>query len=412
MNLREANGNCLQKYITIVDDETPLEFCGIHSVVNVYTSSGFISFYVSVNVLWDTSCKVGFSVISEMIVTHQKLEENAKGIDPISIHTIIMSKIEIHTYKIFVAKYQGIQLKITSSGNVSFVNFDGPGFLSKKITGLVSSHVLHLSTYQCLLHLISKENQSLLYNIRYSGNMLPQNEINLNKSENISFNGSDLEYLKQLPDSSFRIYLLKSPTNSIVNLTITQFTFIDQPDPLCSHGGAAILENSNGTWIETKTFYNRNSDDKYVNWLTTSTIYANSNNVLLVLYSFKKYSSYEIGLTATHSYCRLTTISACESHFLGQTTSKLRTIISLNPDHCDIVQLSSGKYDVHEINKESRELTPYGNFPDCVHFIKFDQSAYGKILGHYRITGFNEGIHHPMFFLNTLGVDKEWFSGD
>ena len=137
---------------------------------------------------------------------------------------------------------------------------DGPGYMSPKIIVRKNRHhLLNITSFQCLFqliwHNISKDNQSMSGYLTFRSFPTGIRRIDLGENKNVRVKLSGVEYSKKLYTTC--TYLVKSPENSVINATITNFNYTGMANNKCKYGGVALFDWRLEMFEETLVLCNR-----------------------------------------------------------------------------------------------------------------------------------------------------------
>ena len=158
--------------------------------------------------------------------------------------------------------------------------------------------------------------------------------------------------------------------NSILNVTIANYSYFGEMDTHCLYGGVSFFEH--GAEIK-NTFSLCNTI-----WSIEKNIYFNSSEVLVIFYSDKEYSSTTINFQVSMSQCILIKIIPCEPKLhTGHITDEVKYHLSLYPSPCSLIQVSSGLYEINDNVEKNVAKRLMITYPVCVPlFLTIDQSVF------------------------------------
>ena len=158
-------------------------------------------------------------------------------------------------------------------------------------------------------------------------------------------NHSILVTSKELNDTEMKIIKFETQGDLFLKVTILQLNYTGNNHSSCGYAGITSYDIfSNGTFqkISTICHSNNNQEYKYRN------MYTGNSKMLLVLYSYKKYSNFSLELLVSISHCKISRINICQlKHHVFSKESKI--FFPVVKQGCMVLQLdyrniSSFKY--------------------------------------------------------------------
>ncbi len=396
INLLDLNGHCYANYIKLHAVRQFIFFyCGAHSDFDMYFSSHHLEFVANIKDAQISSFTSTISVISHSLVSNELLHSSSSNVhlQPQFIHKFTMKNITLFSYKVTTHKHQVVILYtlIGNRDNGHVTCFDGPGFLCRKSVFGGNHHVRKFSSFQCLIQVTQNRAQEQKEFINYTGQAVLSAELNVDRHKVI-----DLVYTNSScnKNNSICVFSLLSSAESIIYITVSNFTFTGQIERSCLFGGGSIYESYfPDSSKEIFLLCNRFIDETSSGWLTYRSILTNTSRAFLVLYTYEKYSSLSVGVKVTSSDCKLIRIIQCGLCCSLHQTYVEESIV-LDPFRCSVVQISSGHFYGHRSLDELvplRVMIPY--YQECFMMKKqynlqagnFDQRRFGfamRMCGH------------------------------
>ncbi len=303
------------------------------------------------------------TMISQGLIFHLRNQLSHINILSSAYQHICIKKLAIFMDKIVVEKFQTIcvHFRKGDSSVLFFVLFDGPGVFSKKY--VIDQGVIVTASFQCLfqaVHKISNNTSAQLWNVTYFGKNISMTRIYVQNTSQSSLHfNSDIFF--QTQNISPFVFLLQSPPQSAVNVTITRFTFSGQPENKCLLGGVSFYNPKETSWREEYAFCHKNLAENSTNWETARSVYSDTATHLMVIYVYKEYSVLNIAtilsftlykVVKLQNICEklitqpvdLTTSPSNKGFSSSDINSKVWDVVNLSPDHCTLLCLSSGLY--------------------------------------------------------------------
>ncbi len=198
----------------------------------------------------------------------------------------------------------------------------------------------------------------------------------------------------QTQSISHFVFLLQSPPETAVNVTITSYIFSGQPENKCLLGGVSFYNPKQTSWREEYAFCHKNLAENSTNWETTRSVYSDTAAYLMVIYVYKEYSTLNIDTVLSFILCKvIKLLNMCEKLMtqpVGLTTSpsnafttfefvaNLWNVVNLSPDHCTLLCLSSGLYRSFQNPLHAQQKLQFSFlFPnDCRIFVQLTQASH------------------------------------
>ena len=366
-------------------------YCGIYSNLINYpqnrnvsiTSTVFAGLRIKDTHIYNVS--IFYSVIDKkMIISLPKYKSFRRNF--VWNLYLEQNSIRVMKFNLVTKKYQVFLINFTVDSDVTVELFDGPGTRSSNIF-MYNQESHTSSTFQCVIHLWipSSKNLNAEYGYKF---VVMSNTV----SKIIRINDSFPFKTSHVPAEP---EIWKMVSHSNVNLTIENLTYKNYNDPECSFAGIAVYNLNNDTYTEVGTECFSPSDlGKYRHMYSYSreiptesvifdhlfahrNIYSNSNDTLLVLYSYRQYGNLSITIQLSTTECRPVTINTCALSYLCKIPNNemckrhKEEIKSLNFKHSQIstdfpVSVYPGQCFIFQMFAVIDRLTRSKAFTDCI----------------------------------------------
>ena len=331
-------------------------YCGIVPFFTLYPSSNKVTISVEVELyLVSFESIISYSVIgSHQIRSYQVKSKNM--VLPIEVLRFFIPELYFLRYELQVERYEILHISCNKS-EYSFIKVhDGPGMLDNILEPIVSEGDILLyttTTFQSVITLITKkigllDTTFLMYNTTMSRNkhktIYPQkNHSILVMSEN------------KLIDTEVHMIKIETLTKLYLNVTIHQMNYIGKNHSSCGFAGLTSYDiYTNGTFEKISTVCHSNNYQEY----TYRSIYTQNSEMLLVLYSYKQYSKFNLTLSVSTSQCKATTINICEfEHDPFHLESNIFFLV--NNQKCVVLQLNYGQGNMSLLTTSSKMKGKY-----------------------------------------------------
>ncbi len=422
-------------------------FGGLKSEFSVYLLGRFVSVELNqhVDFLHGTMFKYSSHVISRGLVANIKPHQKHQKFLLISSHKIIITELKVFALSIVVQKHQIINLQFNAfnQSKVCFLLFQGPGFNSPKSSVKKLEKRIVTNSFICLLqavlHTGSHVHGIQFKDVEYYGKDLLRTVVHANQNTSLK----ELFFLsgkhKKYNSSACSVYLVQSPHETVVNITIQEFKFIGEPENSCKFGGISFYDSSSNTTTEEYLFCNKHLTTSSLQWSVSRSLFSYTSTYLLVIYAHNEYCSLHTRLQVSHSPCKTIKLqNVCEKMIAykgrvnkyGGYLNLLNTllnedVLSLNSSSCIMIEFSSGLYKVlpekgeksmsylmiregsyptkccYSVHVKTSGITIshtaniFGDyFPGDNVYFHFDVIDSEKVLGNYTITGLEQSVPH------------------
>ena len=236
-------------------------------------------------------------------------------------------------YKLQVERYECIHISWSTVQTDIIEIYDGPGTLYNMLKPFVSENgkLLYTTTsFQSVVLLFTNNNTHSAF-VTYKTAML----MNMNKWVYVERNQFILiTSQRELTNAEIKIMKIEAEMELFFNITIHQMNYTGRNHSSCGFAGITSYDiSTNGTFKKISTVCHSNNDQEY----KYRNIYTQNSVVLLVLYSYKKYSNFSLVFSVSTSSCRAATIDICE---LEHDTLNLKSnrMFSIRKNKCVILQ--------------------------------------------------------------------------
>ena len=302
------------------------KYCGIVPSFILYPPSHTLAIVVTHQVKFDSI--ITHSVIdSGRITSHQVKSVNTAT--SVSMMKLFISESYFWRYELQVERYECIHISWYTVQPHFIEVYDGPGTLYNVLKPFVfekGKFLYATTTFQSVMFLFTKSNTYSAL-VTYKTTM----SMNINKRVYVERNESLFITSERVLDNA-EINIMKFETwmELFFNITIHQMNYTGSNHSSCGFAGITSYDiNTNGTFkkISTVCDSNNNMEYKYRNMYTQNPV------VLLVLYSYKKYSNFSLVFSVSISHCRAATIDICELEH-DALSLKSKRIFSIRENKC------------------------------------------------------------------------------
>ena len=311
------------------------KYCGIVPSFTHYLTPNRITIAIiieSYQVTFDTT--ISYSVIDAYKITSYHVDRTNSEV-PIRMIKPLNTKSYLLKYQFKVQRYEIMNILC----NISQYNFikvyDGPGILYNILNYLVTKSELVLyttTTFQCVLYLFTKWfNIKQLNFIAYDGTKSTKTQWKIYLPTNNSKCLTPEMYLSLTDVSLIKI---ETEGKQFLKIAIHQMKYTGIKYSSCLYAGITSYDKKgNGTFQKISTIcYSDEQEYRYRN------IYTENSVMLLVLYSYKKYSNISFNLSVSATECKATTINICELEH-DPLSLESNSLFSAKEHQCIILQL-------------------------------------------------------------------------
>ena len=298
---------------------TMYKYCGIVSSFTLYPASNKVTIAIIVEpyeVIFDTI--ISYSVIdSHKIISYEG--KRTKSIAPITLMKLLSTGLYLLKYQIEVERYERINI-ICNISQYYFINiFDGPGTLYNILKPFEGN--------EKMAHYTTTTFQSFVFLVR--------SQFEVSNSIFIAYNTSmSNKAQKELSNSEISMIKMDTEAQLFFKITIYQMEYTGIKYSSCGYDGITLYDiNGNGRFQKISTAcYSNELEYRYKN------LYTENSVMLLVLYSYKKYSNISLNLSVSTSECKAKTINICELKH-DKESLESTSFFSVKKQKCIIIQL-------------------------------------------------------------------------
>ena len=283
-------------------------YCGIVPSFILYLSFRRIILEISINSYQVTlDSIITYSVIDSYKVISCNLN-SIHSAAPITVLDFLIPNFFVLRYELVVERYERLHISSSVTQYYCIEVYDGPGTLYNilkpfTLKGEMAQYTT--TTFQSVILLFNKNTiffETLItYNASVSRN--PYKEIYMEKNHSVLLTS------KELNDTEMKILKFETQGELSLNVTILQLNYTGNNHSSCGYAGITLYDIfSNRTFQEIFTICHSNNYKEY----KYRNMYTGNSSMLLVLYSYKKYSDFSLELLVSISECKITRVNICE----------------------------------------------------------------------------------------------------
>ena len=316
------------------------QYCGIVPSFTLYLSSNKVKLDIYVDYLITFSSTISHSVIdSYKIKSYPVKSNNSITITPISMIEILICESYLLKYEVQVQSFEILNVLCNVSQYELIEVYDGPGELYNKLEPFASKGNMALfttTTFQTFIILCTKKKgyyHTLFITYNTEMSMSPQKYIYVEKNH-IQLITSEME----LNNSEIKIMKIKTEEHSFFNISVNHMEYKGKNHSLCGFAGVTACDiTGNGSFSKILTICHNNNNQEY----RYRNIYTQNSVILLIIYSYKKYSNFNVTLSVNTTQCKVTMMNICElphDPLWLESTS----YFSIRKHNCIVLQLGHG----------------------------------------------------------------------
>ena len=283
-----------------------IEYCGIHSEIRIFPPNTNVTINFTVGRLTKFSTIFFHSIMdSNNVITIPNLKHDLSNINRWTI-CFLKTHVYLQKFMLRVNTYQYLVINVTGCRNCSVKILDGPDFISPSLKpfyfqGNHNNYQLYLiSSFQCVIY-VYHYNEITINEIfqHSSGRMKSEKNVLISPFKNVShFTFPNNQYC-----SHRNVCMIRFQTNVGYRLNVSMRSMYntDQDDILCSYAGLSMYDIINQSYMDIDTICQP----------TKRNIYSNMSRMLLVYYSFTKYSSFRVELIFSTTMCKMVELNLC-----------------------------------------------------------------------------------------------------
>ncbi len=381
--------SCYTNYLEIhqVKRKTGFVYCGIHADFNLYSLHNHVNVTANLREAYPLVFSFIASAFSKQLVFNEMSNPKPK-LYPMVVHHIMFCHAVLSTYRVTTQKFMTLILNISKTIRTSIFLYDGPGIKSDRVEPLISPNRVSLGTYQCLLQFRESSSTFSMQNIKYKGKVFFNKVVLANISMSMS-----IHYPPQVCVGLYCVVYLHSPQNSILNISLWNVVFTGPQNGDCNFGGISIMNLFEEIFEFCENGVYRTIVDSH--WHRV--VYTEYSSGVLLLHSYKEYSSFNCHLNISAANCELIKLATCGDYQLKVVGMErvlgtyFTFVQSLDPKKCTVVQVSSGLHDKNkmltiEMNDAYMGYTNGFIYPICKAVeLKLDQTKYKKFAAYFQV---------------------------
>ena len=305
------SGNVSVKSFNLGNEDSPITYCGIRTYLVAYPHYNNVSIQMSVRHYVKYFVLAIYNVIDYNISLSCKVLRDNNSLVPDFVIYTIPSKMFSQKFHLQVPKWQIMNIIVHLSNIISIWTLDGPGTVSSNFRNIFqksSKYQFLTSSYHYLMYIEMALNYKtqIIYFKPHTRKINKVISVRKNTAKTTSFN---LLYPESICSKNLEVCILKIQTSeqTKINITITHLS-IDQEDlnEGCLFHGLSVYDHLNTTKDELSTICIV-SFSRYRH----RNIYSKTNDLLLVLYSFKAEGSMNVNFLVSNTYCNVIQIDTC-----------------------------------------------------------------------------------------------------
>ena len=327
------------------------KYCGVIPSFTIYPPSNRIIVDIVIG-----SYDVTFDfIMSHSVIDFEKLisypRKNNYSEIPITVIKFSTSGSYLLRYELQGEMYEIIHILCNVSQHSFMEVYDGPGTLYNLLEPFILSFEMVLyktTTFQSIILLQTKN--SISY---YAVTIMYIKSFSINQHKEIYVQNNSVQLTsEELTDNTIQILKIEVKVGLFVNITILQINYTGNNHSSCGLAGVTsydIIKNGTFKKISTVCHSSNSLEYKYRN------IYSQNSVMLLVLYSFKRYSNFTFKLLVSTSKCKATTINICDlKHDPLNLESK--KLFFIKRQSCIVLQLDYGQGNISSFNLNKNHL--------------------------------------------------------
>lgn len=316
----------LQNIVSRSNTQHLYTFCGKHSKITVYAGPDS-DVQVAHFHLVHTSVNISFTLVSVGIL-QSKDYPHTQPVYLTETLQVLALNMTLYTFVVHMQKYLRACVQVTNFGKHSSYSIllDGPGYLSEYLTANKATLNAGIcgSSHQFLLQIFC------VYSVSFFNINISLSTRNPDSSEVfIPYNSSSIcMFSKRQPGDKTEFYLVRLYTHPDhhLNVTVRSVDYIGLETILCFYGGIAFFDMKNNTQTESALICSNKTLGSHWN------IYSSEHTMLMVIYSYKHYSTIKTFFQISRTSCRKTRVNIC----------KLLTMCQKDKRECIDLHVESG----------------------------------------------------------------------
>lgn len=284
-------------------------FCGQHSTFSLYPSFSAVDVRIIAFRPDDLTLTVIYSVVDNKNTIHS-LTSLTQDPKPYITHTI-GGDCAVLSYCIKVQKVKHV---VIYTADLKVVIYDGPGFLSP-IVKPNRSNVVSASSFECTVQVLYEINKT--HPVRFDSNLISTVQVHHQSSENQTGVVFDLPWPKY--DTIPSVVSIQAETGLQINATVLVMRCIGLASITCKYAGLTAAEAfPHGYKEHVVMCHNHNISSR-----PYKSFFSSNSSLIVILFSFKHYSSSVASLVVSGTSCKGTQIDICTfNNLCGLSTTK------------------------------------------------------------------------------------------
>ena len=338
------------------------QYCGIFPSFKIYLSSRKVTLQIGVGEFVHFSSMISHSVTDShkiksyhVIMLSKSKVINKNSVTPISVMRFVISESFLSKYEIQVESFEMLNILCNISQYELIEVYDGPGESYNLLEPFASKGNVVLyttTTFQAFIFLYTKKKiyyhmLFMTYNTAMSRSTLKniyveKNHMQLITSQ-IEFKGTEIKIMK-----------IKTKEHSFLNITVNRMEYKGKNHSSCGFAGVTSYDIiGNGTFSKICTICHSNNNQVY----GYRNIYTQNSVALLAMYSYKKYSNFNLTLSVTTTQCKATMMNICELPH-DPLSLEATSYFSVRKHNCIVLQLDHGDTNMSLFKMSRRFYTP------------------------------------------------------
>ena len=318
-------------------------YCGIVPSFILYLSFSKIKMHINCKFFVTFTSIISHSIIDCCKIQSYPVKSKNSGVPTKSVIRFFTSESYLLQYQLQVERFQRLTIFTLISNHELIEVYDGPGILYNVLEPYVPTNEggkllqYTTTTFRSVISLCTENNpMSNFIHVLYEAimSMNTQKVIYVKKKNDVQITSE-----RELNYTEIAIIRFKTVLHYFLNITVLQMNYMGKNHSSCGFAGMTsydIAGNETLKRLSTICHHNNNQDYKHGN------TYSQESQMLLVMYSYKKYSNFSLILSVTTSQCKATRIITCE---LPHDPSSQESIyyFSVRKHKCLVLQVDHGQ---------------------------------------------------------------------
>ena len=326
-----------------------IKYCGIHSEMTIFPPNINVTIDFIVGRVTKFSTTFFHSIIdSSNVITITSLTHDHSNTNRWTLY-FLKTHLYLQKFMLRVHSYQYLVINVTGCRNCSVKILDGPDFMSPSLkpfsfqdNGTTHHHISHqlylTSSFQCVIYLYH-------FNASFSNKIFKYSSNKIKSGQNVLIspfkNASYFIFPNNRYCSHKNVCIIPFQTNEGYKLNVSMRGIYnsDQGDILCSYAGLSMYDITNQNYTDIYTICKPSKRN----------FSSNKSKMLLVYYSFTKYSSFSVELGFSTTVCKVVELNLCTSlkdydlhhHFKVIIRSSIGPQVEIKNIGCTVYQLTA-----------------------------------------------------------------------